>query len=89
MDADEILTPAEVGARMFAGELAEYEKPWRDRYEFLRSHGYVLRPRYRPGWTPSWHKSGHFPQSCEDYMVAPVRVFLGSICRSDLNSTTG
>ncbi|KAI0773746.1 kinase-like domain-containing protein [Fomes fomentarius] len=29
---------------------------WRDRQEFFLSHGYMFRPRYRPGWIPSWRR---------------------------------
>lgn len=34
------------------GELIEYERYWRDRQPWLQEHGYMLRPRYRPGWEP-------------------------------------
>ncbi|KAI0723537.1 hypothetical protein C8Q76DRAFT_794463 [Earliella scabrosa] len=27
---------------------------WKDRYDFLHSQGYTLRPRYKPNWIPSW-----------------------------------
>ncbi|KAG8918896.1 hypothetical protein FRC01_001590 [Tulasnella sp. 417] len=37
------------------------ELPWRDRYDVLKDHGYLLRPRYRPGWTASWPDSQEFP----------------------------
>ncbi|KAI0723542.1 kinase-like domain-containing protein [Earliella scabrosa] len=30
------------------------EEFWIDRHDFFYSRGYVLRPRYRPGWIPSW-----------------------------------
>ncbi|KAG8998465.1 hypothetical protein FRB93_013697 [Tulasnella sp. JGI-2019a] len=36
------------------GELDETEQLWVGRYNFLKERGYLLRPRYRPGWTPSW-----------------------------------
>ncbi|KAH8111764.1 kinase-like domain-containing protein [Phellopilus nigrolimitatus] len=39
---------------------------WRDHYEFLLSRGYQLRPRYRPGWKPSWLETDIFPYDCED-----------------------
>ncbi|KAL1743433.1 hypothetical protein HDZ31DRAFT_40943 [Schizophyllum fasciatum] len=35
-------------------ELGEDEKWWAARQPWLLSRGYELRPRYRPGWTPSW-----------------------------------
>lgn len=34
--------------------LTDEEVYWRDRQRFLESQGYMLRPRYRPDWTPSW-----------------------------------
>lgn len=27
---------------------------WRDRYQFFRRKGYILRPRYHPDWQASW-----------------------------------
>ncbi|KAJ7186575.1 hypothetical protein C8R46DRAFT_852002, partial [Mycena filopes] len=27
---------------------------WVDNQPFLLAHGYQLRPRYQPGWVPSW-----------------------------------
>ncbi|KIK54388.1 hypothetical protein GYMLUDRAFT_904107 [Collybiopsis luxurians FD-317 M1] len=30
--------------------LGESERWWAERYEFLKGQGYMLRPRYRPGW---------------------------------------
>ncbi|KAH8115230.1 kinase-like domain-containing protein [Phellopilus nigrolimitatus] len=39
---------------------------WRDRYDFLLSRGYQLRPRYHPGWKPSWLEADIFPYACED-----------------------
>jgi len=32
------------------------EEWWVDRYEFLKEKGYMLRPRYRPGWKPSYKR---------------------------------
>lgn len=42
------------------------EKWWRDRFEFLEERGYVLRPRYRPWWKPSWLGTNLNPFDCED-----------------------
>ena len=53
--------------------LRNNEKKWRDRHEMLEKEGYVLRPRLRPGWTPSWLQSGKSPFDCEDGEVLPVR----------------
>ncbi|KAL5536291.1 hypothetical protein ACEPAF_112 [Sanghuangporus sanghuang] len=42
------------------------EKWWRDRYSFLMKYGYQLRPRFRPGWTPTWVRKKRDPLLCED-----------------------
>ena len=31
---------------------------WRDHQVWLAEKGYMLRPRYRPDWTPSWEDTG-------------------------------
>ena len=43
-----------------------YEDAWTSRYEMLESYGYRLRPRFRPGWVPSWHGTDLNPFDCED-----------------------
>ncbi|EIM91026.1 uncharacterized protein STEHIDRAFT_72737 [Stereum hirsutum FP-91666 SS1] len=50
------------------GTLHPYEIPWRDRQLFLQSRGYMLRPRLRPGWQPSWRIPGNTTPIglCED-----------------------
>ncbi|THH31946.1 hypothetical protein EUX98_g2224 [Antrodiella citrinella] len=45
-DARWIASSAEVGNSA--------EQYWRALYDFFASKGYILRPRLRPGWTPSW-----------------------------------
>ncbi|EJF57667.1 hypothetical protein DICSQDRAFT_68869 [Dichomitus squalens LYAD-421 SS1] len=35
-------------------DLPAPEAWWRDRQQWLAERGYMLRPRYRPGWQPSW-----------------------------------
>ena len=54
--------------------LRNNEMKWRDRHEMLDKEGYVLRPRLRPGWTPSWLQSGKNPLECEDGEPLPVGV---------------
>ncbi|KAI0316323.1 hypothetical protein OF83DRAFT_1127544 [Amylostereum chailletii] len=53
--------------KLFVNELR-----WRDRQVFLQSKGYLLRPRLRPGWTPSWKTNGRSPIRCEDFLELPV-----------------
>lgn len=54
-------------------QLQEREKVWRDKQPFLASQGYSLRPRYHPGWRPSWelHHDAE-PSDFEDYWPSPV-----------------
>lgn len=33
--------------------LTKAEVQWRDRFSPLKERGYLLRPRYRPGWVPT------------------------------------
>lgn len=55
------------------GELKPEEVWWRDRYEWLKGQGYVLRSRYRPDWIPSW-KTKHKPYwKCDDGQAILVR----------------
>ena len=51
-----------------------HEKWCVDRTDLFNRHGYVLRPRYRPGWVPSWHGTGKEEIYCEDSY--PQLVFL-------------
>jgi len=49
------------------GKLFEPELLWRDHYEFLKDHGYTLRPRYHPDWMGSWlNSSSKEWTDCED-----------------------
>lgn len=61
-------------------ELDIGEIRWRDKAEMLLQHGYRLRPRLMPGWTPSWEGTDLLPEYCEDSVRAHVRPFLPSHC---------
>ena len=55
------------------GALDEKEIFWRDHQKWLQERGYMLRPRYRPGWVPSWKgKPDLFWLSCEDGQLRTV-----------------
>ena len=54
--------------------LSSLEIKWRDRQTFLQSRGYMLRPRLRPGWTPSWLETGTYWRRSEDSAELPVSV---------------
>ncbi|KAG8975789.1 hypothetical protein FRC05_004999 [Tulasnella sp. 425] len=41
-------------SRLVDGQLLLDELPWAARFDFLQSQGYLLRPRYRPGWVATW-----------------------------------
>ena len=58
------------------GALLSIEEFWRDRYEWLQRVGYSLRPRYKPGWVPSWRGTDKSHRLCEDgimLMVSSIR----------------
>ena len=42
-------------------KLYPYEKRWQARQPWLLERGYQLRPRFRPGWVPSWQKYEWLP----------------------------
>jgi len=48
------------------GQLSDAELMWRDRQPWLEEHGYMLRPRYRPDWKPSWEGTNKSDSLCED-----------------------
>ena len=48
------------------GTFVEGEQWWTDHYQWLYDSGYKLRDRYKPGWTPSWHKNGKRFYQCVD-----------------------
>ncbi|KAJ6468967.1 hypothetical protein DFH09DRAFT_1058880, partial [Mycena vulgaris] len=54
----------------FWTSLTEMEKEWAFYQPFLEDHGYMLRPRYRPGWVPGMLKSGQQPWKVEDSTAA-------------------
>ena len=60
-------------------ELSSFEVKWRDRQRFLESKGYMLRPRLRPGWTPSWLSTGQDFLDCEDSARLPVSLYAGLV----------
>lgn len=57
-------------------DLDEGEIEWRDKADFLLQRGYRLRPRFMPGWKPSWEGSDILPNYCEDRLRATVRPLL-------------
>lgn len=55
--------------------LQDFEEFWRDHYDWLKDRGYLLRPRYNPGWVASWiGTNDQSPEDCEDYYIPQVIV---------------
>ncbi|KIK55697.1 hypothetical protein GYMLUDRAFT_47653 [Collybiopsis luxurians FD-317 M1] len=50
--------------------LGEDEEFWRDHYDWLKEKGYQLRPRYQPGWSPSWKGTTKISILQEDYQFS-------------------
>lgn len=73
IDDDGPLDLDEVDALL--GTLSDHEAAWRDRQLFLQSRGYMLRPRLRPDWQPSWISPRKDFSQCEDSILLPVRFF--------------
>lgn len=48
------------------GKLDNHEIFWRNRQQWLQEQGYVLRPRYRTDWKPSWLGTDKSYWDCED-----------------------
>ena len=59
--------------RISPEELDPREVWWRDRYQQLSNHGYLLRPRYSPQWAPSWKTSNRDRADSEDSKRLNVR----------------
>lgn len=57
--------------------LTEIEQGWQEASEYLKMKGYMLRPRYRKDWQPSWRQPGNegkHPQEFEDHIALPLEV---------------
>jgi len=63
--------------------LSSQETKWRDIYHFLFERGLELRPRYSPGWTPSWLGTEKEELDCEDGIMATVGCLSESIIPLD------
>ncbi|KAJ6624314.1 hypothetical protein B0H10DRAFT_1784847 [Mycena sp. CBHHK59/15] len=56
---------------------------WLDHCEWLKEKGYLLRPRYQPGWVPSWIGTTKKRWNCEDGKVYNVTVVMDATRISD------
>ena len=69
-----------------AAQLNSVELVWRDRQEYLESRGYLLRSRYKPGWTASWKLDPTIkPSRAEDFPQAYVSTKTSSVINNVLN----
>ena len=57
------------------GDLDRREVWWVARQQALEVAGYRLRPRYRPGWIPSWRGTNKFYLDVEDGQILRVSAF--------------
>lgn len=69
-----------------SAKLTSIEVHWRDRQPFLQTKGYMLRPRYRPDWIPSWQGRDLLALTAEDAITHPVSISLRHT-RTDRYST--
>ena len=61
------------------GTLFRSEVWWRDHYDDIKLCGFQLRPRYRPGWVPSWRESNKDFFSVEDGQPCLVSAVLSVV----------
>ncbi|KAJ3846558.1 hypothetical protein EV368DRAFT_88825 [Lentinula lateritia] len=59
--------------------LDESEEWWIGHFEYLKEHGYMMRPRYRPGWQPSYIPGSFGSLYAEDAQRTPVRLHANSV----------
>lgn len=52
--------------------LSKTEQEWKAKGPLLETRGFLLRPRYRHGWTPSWTIGQDNLEDCEDFHRIPV-----------------
>ncbi|KAK7691417.1 hypothetical protein QCA50_004816 [Cerrena zonata] len=63
--------------------LLSWEVFWQERYVFLKEHGYQLRPRFAPNWTPSWIGTNYDPFFCEDSILSMKHIIVDATRISD------
>lgn len=76
--------------------LRAWEYQWTHIQPWLESKGYMIRPRFRPGWIPSWTSTSNTRKvrrpygRCEDAVVHSVGRFIPIVCcMSLLTANTG
>ena len=63
------------------GDLGTHEEWWVERQQALEQAGYMLRPRYRQGWKPSWAETNKLYYRFEDGrpLMVSMNRFLSSV----------
>ena len=70
------------------GAIRSHEAWWVERQELLEQAGYMLRPRFRPGWKPSWAGTRKYHGRFEDGKHLRVSDTLcSSICAHEMSAT--
>lgn len=64
--------PDFLNPRGWRGEIDDHEIWWVEQQESLERAGYMLRPRYRPGWKPPWVGTDKRILSFEDGQIQAV-----------------
>ncbi|EGO25701.1 hypothetical protein SERLADRAFT_415172 [Serpula lacrymans var. lacrymans S7.9] len=65
------------------GAIGKSERWWCQQYQWLKETGYLLRPRYAPGWVPSWKGTKKWWAQCEDSQVPAMGHVLDATRMSD------
>lgn len=60
-------------------KLLRAELFWKEQQPVLLAHGYMLRARFRPSWTPTWLGTNIHPYFCEDSRHHRVSQ-IGTLC---------
>ena len=76
------------------GGIGEHERWWVERQEALEQAGYMLRPRFRPGWQPSWTGTNKLFLDFEDgnsvkvsvYTLSRLLLMISVACRNGCDS---
>jgi hypothetical protein len=71
------------------GDIDPVETWWVERQEALEQAGYMLRPRYRPGWKPSWAGTKKEYFRCEDGQKKYVSIDAFWVIGSSTYETSG
>jgi len=76
--------PEDSGGGKFNPEVLKgFEAWWRDQQLWLKDRGYMLRPRYRADWVPSWKGTRKVWIQCEDSRMFTTGSVLDAVRISD------